>query len=168
MPHNTIKDRQKPPKHNMVALITPQKITCLPYLKAKETFSVILHFFCRFILCTALWASDVWHRIHAIIPHSLFWFTVKLHFFRIGPFLLQCKWNHEGHINTANDLKTSHNSKWFSLLGDSGWLAVAHMKMKTHLWFEKSFILTNGTEPHTLLASSGARGVKHLSTARHW
>lgn len=32
----------------MVALITPQKITCLPYLKAKETFSVILHFFCRF------------------------------------------------------------------------------------------------------------------------
>lgn len=50
----------------------------------------------------------------------------------------------------------SHDSEWLSLLGDSGWLAMAHVKMKTRLWFENSFIVTNnfivtnGTEPYTL------------------
>lgn len=53
---------------------------------------------------------------------------------------------------------TSRGSKWLSLLGDSSWLAVAQRKMKTHSWFENSFIVTNnfvaanGTKPRSLQA----------------
>lgn len=60
----------------------------------------------------------------------------------------------------------SHNSKWSLLLGDSGWLALAHMKMKTHLCFENSFIVTNNFIV-TAVARSGAGGAEHLSAARH-
>lgn len=57
-----------------------------------------------------------------------------------------------------NDWVTSRGSKWLSLLGDSSWLAVAQRKMKTHSWFENSFIVTNnfvaanGTKARSLQA----------------
>lgn len=85
--------------------------------------------------------------------------------------LFLCKLNQEDHINNANNLKTSHNSKWL-LLGNSGWLAMAHMKMKTHLWFENSFvvtnyfIVTNGTEPYSVPRSTSVEPGDPVTSAQ--